>query len=78
MMGGMAETRIGVTAAAHVAASRTVFKYFDLDAHVNHKVDPVLGGISFDSGSVVLPDGPGLGASPDPAWLKQLSAIELT
>lgn len=77
MMGGMAETRLGVTAAAHVAASSGVFRYYDLDAHNHHTVDPVVGGLRFEGGSVVLPDGPGIGAEPDGAFLDSLEAVEL-
>lgn len=69
MMGGMVESRLGVTAAAHAACSRPVFRFFDLDAHKDHAEDPILGGIRIEQGNVLLPDEPGLGAKPDLAWL---------
>lgn len=75
MMGGMVESRIGVTAAGHAAASRGVFKYFDLDAHKDHAIDPVIGGMTYEDGCAHLPCTPGLGAQPDPDYLAKISPI---
>lgn len=76
MIGGMIETRLGVTAAAHLGASRPVFHYFDLDAHMGHRTDVIVGGIRIERGEVVLPDSAGLGAEPDPAFLKRIPVME--
>lgn len=75
MMGGMVESRIGVTAAGHAAASRGVFKYFDLDAHKDHAIDPVIGGMTYEDGYALLPCTPGLGAHPDPDFLAKISPL---
>ncbi len=75
MMGGMVESRIGVTAAGHAAASRGVFKYFDLDAHKDHAIDPVIGGMTYQDGYAHLPCSPGLGAQPDPDFLAKISPL---
>lgn len=75
MMGGMVESRIGVTAAGHAASSRGVFKYFDLDAHKDHAIDPVVGGMTYEDGYAHLPSTPGLGAHPDPDFLAKISPL---
>lgn len=77
MIGGMAETRLGVTAAACVGASDTAFKWFDLDAHLGHAFDPIEGGIQIHQGLLSLPEEPGLGARPSEEFLKTLTRIDL-
>ncbi len=64
MMGGMVESRLGTTAACHVASAFDCFKYFDLDSHTGHATDPFEGGIHYDDGDVIIPDVPGLGIQP--------------
>lgn len=76
MIGGMIETRLGVTAAAHLGASRPIFQHFDLDAHMGHRTDVIVGGIRIERGEVVLPDSAGLGAEPDPTFLKRIPVME--
>lgn len=75
MAGGMIESRLGVTATAHMAASRPVFQHFDLDAHMEHADDFIQGGITIVRGDVILPDQPGLGAAPDPSYLARFPSI---
>lgn len=75
MMGGMMETRLGVTASTHAALARGVFQHFDLDAHKDHAIDPIAGGIWHEQGMVELGEVPGLGASPDPAWLSGFESL---
>ncbi len=77
MMGGMAETRLGVTAAAHVASSHSAFHFFDLDAHQGHKEDVIDGGIQTVRGSVVLPEKAGLGARPKQEFLDRFETETL-
>ncbi|MFM9873252.1 MAG: mandelate racemase/muconate lactonizing enzyme family protein [Fimbriimonadaceae bacterium] len=77
MIGGMAETRLGVTASAHLGCSDDVFQYFDLDAHVGHTVDPIDGGIEIVDGRVRLSDEPGLGARPKDDFLAGLDMVEI-
>ena len=76
MVGCMMETRLGLTAGAHVVASQRNIVYADLDAHTIHTADPVIGGMAVDAaGKVTLPEGPGLGADIDPAFLKTLKRV---
>lgn len=72
MVGGMAETRLGVTASSHFACTNDVLQYFDLDAHMGHTHDPIQGGIQIVDGCVVLPTTIGLGAEPEAEFLKGL------
>jgi L-alanine-DL-glutamate epimerase-like enolase superfamily enzyme len=70
----MCETRAGLTAAAHVVASQKNIYYADLDTFMEHRVDPVTGGMQVKGGVVTLPDAPGPGLDIDPAFLKTLRA----
>jgi L-Ala-D/L-Glu epimerase len=69
MIGCMSESRLGLTAKAHVAAARQNIRFCDLDACFEHAEDPVLGGITYDGYRITLPNVPGLGAEPNPAFL---------
>ncbi|MCX6856486.1 MAG: hypothetical protein NTV80_16465 [Verrucomicrobia bacterium] len=61
LLGCMIESSIGITAAAHLAAWAD---YADLDGHLYLADDDYLG-LTFDAeGCLLMPDGPGLGASP--------------
>ncbi len=70
MVGCMTETRLGLTAAAHLISARPNIQYADLDGHFMLKVDPVIGGAAYDVGEITLPDSPGHGADIDPDFLK--------
>jgi len=70
MLGCMTETRLGLTAAAHVVSARPNIRYADLDGYLFLKEDPVSGGASYNIGEITLPDTPGIGADIDPAYLK--------
>ncbi len=72
MLGCMSETRIALTAAAHVVCSHRNVQFADLDAFTEHKVDPVIGGMQVKDGIIRLPATPGLGLDVDPDWLKTL------
>lgn len=62
MIGCMSESRIYQSAAAHLAASRKIFHYTDLDGPHMHTFDPVTGGARYE-GEMVRPGaGPGHGA----------------
>ena len=66
MIGCFAESRLGLTAAAHLACARPNIKFLDLDSAYILKIDPVQGGIRYDQeigGGIELPETPGLGAS---------------
>ena len=63
MAGSMIETRLGITAAAHFAASQKNVTRFDFDAPLMLKEDIVKGGISYEGRRMFFPDVPGLGIS---------------
>jgi o-succinylbenzoate synthase len=71
MVGCMMETRLGLTAAAHLVSARPNIQYADLDGHFALKEDPIIGGSQYKVGEVNLPDAPGHGADVDPRFLKQ-------
>jgi L-alanine-DL-glutamate epimerase-like enolase superfamily enzyme len=69
MLGCMMETRLGLTAAAHLVSARPNIRYVDLDGHLQLKEDPIVGGAHWDGGTITLSDDPGIGAEVDPAFL---------
>jgi L-alanine-DL-glutamate epimerase-like enolase superfamily enzyme len=75
MVGCMEETRLGLTAGAHLVCSRKNIVYADLDAFFELSVDPVIGGMQVKDGIVTLPNAPGLGVDVDPAFLSKLHRI---
>jgi len=70
MVGCMTETRLALTAAAHMVSARLNIRYTDLDGHLFLKTDPVIGGARYDVGEITVPDAPGHGADLDPDFLK--------
>jgi L-alanine-DL-glutamate epimerase-like enolase superfamily enzyme len=77
MVGGMFETRVGISAGAHLIASCTNIRFADLDSVHHYAEDPVIGGVVFDGCKVHLPDAPGLGADYDPAFLEKMEKITI-
>jgi L-alanine-DL-glutamate epimerase-like enolase superfamily enzyme len=75
MVGCMMESRLGLTAAAHLSSARRVIRFYDLDSALLLAEDPVTGGIKYEGEKVLLPDGPGLGADIDNAFLKKLESF---
>jgi L-alanine-DL-glutamate epimerase-like enolase superfamily enzyme len=69
MIGCMMESRLGLTAAAHLAAARPNIRYLDLDSHLQLEQDPIVGGGRWEGATITLPDEPGIGAAVDPAFL---------
>lgn len=63
MVGCMLESRVSLTAAAHLALAFRNIKYVDLDSCLFLKDDPVVGGMKVERGRITLPDAPGLGIS---------------
>jgi o-succinylbenzoate synthase len=61
MVGCMIENKIGVTAAAHLAAAKSNITRMDLDAPLLLTAEPIVGGITFAGPKVILPSAPGLG-----------------
>src|SRR3954468_8175460 len=77
MIGCMMESRLGLTAAAHLASAMGHFKFFDLDSAHLLASDPILGGMRYEKDMVVLDDSPGLGAEPDPAFLQKCERVSV-
>lgn len=75
MVGCMEETRLALTAGAHLVASQKNIVYADLDAFFELLVDPVIGGMQVKDGIVTLPKTPGLGLDIDPAFLSKLHRV---
>ena len=73
MVGCMLDSKIALTAAAHVVASQKNIIYADLDGNADHVVDPVIGGMTVKGGVITLPETPGLGVDVDPAFLKKMA-----
>ena len=76
MIGCMSESRLGITAAAHFACANSVVRFFDLDSFLEHAEDPILGGVQIKDGMVTIPDAPGIGASPDPEYIRKLDEVK--
>lgn len=70
-VGGFMESRLGMTAAAHLALSNDHIVHCDFDTPLMFTEDPVIGGIKYlDKGVIDVPDVPGLGAVIDDSYLK--------
>jgi L-alanine-DL-glutamate epimerase-like enolase superfamily enzyme len=61
IVGSMMETHVGVGAAASLVAAVGTSAVSDLDAAWWAASSPVVGGMTYDGATVVLPDSPGLG-----------------
>lgn len=77
MLGCMIETRLGLTAAAHLASARPNIWYLDLDSHLDLKEDPVDGGADWDGSTITLSDEPGIGAEVKPAFLERCESVTI-
>ena len=75
MVGCMLESRLALTAAAHVMSADRNIVFADLDGHTSHAVDPVIGGMELAGGTIHLPETPGLGVDVDPAFLRKLRKV---
>ena len=69
-VGGFMESRLGMTAAAHLALANDHIEHCDFDTPLMYTEDPVLGGLVYKDGGVMeVPDTPGLGAMIDERYL---------
>ena len=68
MMGCMLESKVGITAAACLAAGRKIVTRADLDAAVLLAEDPVVGGVSFSGNRLCVSEAPGLGITDVLGW----------
>ena len=64
MAGCMLESRLGITAAAHLALATEAVVFCDLDSFWEHAEDPIAGGAEIRDGMVTIGEEPGLGAAP--------------
>ena len=75
-LGGFMESRLGMTAAAHLALTHDMILHCDFDTPLMFTTDPVTGGIEYKSNGVVeVPDVPGLGATIKPDYLKDTENV---
>lgn len=76
MMGGMLESRVALTAKVHFAMANDNIKFYDLDTCLlGHKIDPVIGGVTYQNMHLQLSDAIGIGADVDDAYLKNLVQV---
>lgn len=66
MVGCMLESKLAVTAGAHLCCGRSVVTMADLDGPSLCASDPFEGGPVFDEATVTMTDEPGLGIDPSP------------
>jgi o-succinylbenzoate synthase len=68
MMGCMLESRIGITAAASFAASKSNMIKADLDTMLLFEKDSIIGGVSIVGNTITINEAPGLGISDIIGW----------
>jgi len=81
MIGCFSESRLGLSAAAHLAIARPNIEFIDLDSAFSFCEDPVIGGISYDEtigGLISLTDEPGLGAEIKEGYLDPADTIRIS
>ena len=77
-IGGFMESRLGMTAGAHLALTNDHIIHCDFDTPLLFTEDPVLGGIEYKEGGVIdVPEVPGLGAVIDERWLRDAEKVIL-
>jgi L-Ala-D/L-Glu epimerase len=78
-IGGFFESRLGFTAAAHLALTSDHVLYCDFDTPMMCEEDPVIGGIQYgEHGKITMPKRIGLGATIDENYLKRMEKWELS
>ena len=76
MMGGMLESRIALSAAAHFVLAHPNIVFYDMDTSlIGHKKDPVKGGLQYKGYVATVPDTPGIGADAADEFLNQLEQV---
>ena len=75
-VGGFMESRLGMTAAAHLALSNDAIEHCDFDTPLMYTEDPVIGGLIYKEGGIMeVPDAPGLGAMIDERYLMNAEKV---
>jgi L-alanine-DL-glutamate epimerase-like enolase superfamily enzyme len=78
MMGGMLESRIALSAKLHFVYASPNIKFYDMDTcMLGHKIDPCIGGVTYDGYLLNIDDTIGIGADADEAFLKGCEKIEI-
>jgi len=78
MVGCMEETRLGLSAAAHLVSARPNIIFADLDSAFYLSEDPITGGITFKGDQIVLPDTPGHGADFEAGYLEKQESVSIS
>jgi L-alanine-DL-glutamate epimerase-like enolase superfamily enzyme len=77
-IGGFTESKLGVTAEAHLAYTSDNIMYYDFDTPLMFTEDPISGGIIYEkNGLVIVPQTPGLGAKIDESRLIKMERISV-
>ena len=79
MIGCFSESRLALSAAAHLAMARPNICFLDLDSAFHFDQDPVIGGMTYDNkvgGVLYLPDTPGHGALFDESVLEIHATVD--
>ena len=75
-VGAFMESRLGMTAFAHLALCSDNILYCDFDTPLMFTEDPVSGGLTYhENGVVKLPETPGLGAWIEDSYLDGLEKV---
>jgi L-Ala-D/L-Glu epimerase len=78
-IGGFMESRLGMTAAAHLALTHDLIQHVDFDTPLMFTEDPVEGGIKYEANGVIeLPSIPGLGATINETYLQNAEKIVIS
>lgn len=79
MIGCFAESRLALSACAHLACARPNIAFIDLDSGYLFSQDPVIGGMQYGEGGLItLHDTPGLGAEFDESFLELVHTQQIT
>jgi L-alanine-DL-glutamate epimerase-like enolase superfamily enzyme len=65
LIGCMTESRVGISAGAHLALGSAAVSHVDLDGHVGLALDPACGGVRIEGDQLGVSAGPGLGVELD-------------
>lgn len=79
-VGCFIESRLAMTALLHFVYAQPSITWFDMDSPLLLQDDPILGGLNYtEDGGIILSDvqAPGLGAVPDPRFLKNLDKLSI-
>jgi L-alanine-DL-glutamate epimerase-like enolase superfamily enzyme len=76
--GAFMESRLGMTASAHLALCSDVIHYCDFDTPLMHAEDVVTDGLTYHANGVMkVPDAPGLGATIDETRLNKMEKVTI-